>query len=63
MFEDASNTSQGSASKSSLKSDGELAANDTWLESQIVCDRADVAMDGQEDGNLSDYEYGRGEDN
>jgi len=49
MFEEA-------ASQSSSTSAGEVAANDVWLEAQIVADRADVYMEGGSDAH-SDFEY------
>lgn len=46
------NTSKSSASKS----DGELGANDAWLEAQLITDRADVDMEGGSE-LISEFEY------
>ena len=52
----------GGKSSSSQKSEGELAANDAWLESQIVTDRVDVNMHDDGADVLSDFEYDRNEE-
>ena len=57
MFEEAA--SLGSQKSSAKSESSDQAANDTWLESQIICDRVDVHMNDEEsaDVQLSDFEY------
>ena len=49
MLEQVTANSNNSSSGNNSKSDGSdhqvAAVNDTWLESQIICDRADVDME------------------
>jgi len=46
MLEQAAANSSGASNKSDSS---DQAANDTWLESQIICDRADIDMENAEE--------------
>ena len=59
MFEEAADTS---FSVKSQQADSNDAANDTWLEQQLVADRIDAIMENQSEV-LSDFEYDRDGDN
>ena len=62
LFDDAASQNSNKTAGSS-KSEGEAAVNDSWLESQIICDRA--ANVDMENGSevLSEYTYERDDDN
>ena len=63
MLDDAGDNN--SSKNTSQSSQGDIV-NDTWLESQIICDRADITMANEDSGNeaaaLSDYEYDKNEE-
>lgn len=56
LFSGAASGSKGATGTNSSKSESDTGVDDSWLESQIVCDRGEVLNDGAS-GNDSDFEY------